>query len=400
MKKAFFLAAAALLAAMLSFARADSIPGDLTVIDHEQMCGQVTEIVQLNDGMLVIGASEYEDNGWMANLRSDGSVRWVLAEEGNGSFRCAKGLGDGGFSALIKRNATHDYLGNQTGSDETLLAFISSEGTITQTQFLSPYTEWMIPYEDGYYLIGNSYDQTAGPHEEEAPQATLTRLDKAGKNLWSLIYSNPAYSDMTFHKGAAAADSLVIIGSGFAEDGSYVGLIHHIGPDGQVLWNMEARSYQQAFIHDVCVTSGGIISGCYAGVSFDEEMGFPESRSGFIFCMTMDGRLLWEHALEKHLSADYIVPMTNGFLVGSRGLDLENCPNLGNGWLLFLDESGNAMKTEGVPYIGGGVLELMGMAKAQENEVLLYGATLEEPGFPDTPFITRLDFLHDYQESE
>jgi hypothetical protein len=169
-----------------------------------------------------------------------------------------------------------------------------------------------------------------------------------------------------------------------------LGLIHCIGLDGQVTWNTEARDHQQAFINDVCVTSGGLIAGSYNGVSFDEGMGFPEDRFGFVFCMTLEGEVLWEHALRDSLSSDYIVPLADGFLIGSRGLDLENRPDLGDGWLLFLDEKGNVGKTETLPDIDGGMLELMGIAAAGDGEVLLFGATLDEPGFLGSPLVTRL----------
>lgn len=398
MKKIYLLVATVFLLAALSPARAATVPGDLKVIDDERMYGLVSEVLPLDDGILVLGASEFEDKGWMAYLWPDGSVKWVLEETGNGAFRCASALGDGGFASLIKRREAHDYLGNQTGTDETLLAFISGDGKITQTQLLAPHTEWMIAHEDGYYLIGNTYEEPAGPDGEEQPKAMLTRLDGAGEMLWSLVYSNPAYSDMTFDRGAAADDSLIITGGAFTEDGSYVATIQRVDPDGQVLWNTEARAEEQAFISDICVTNGGVIAGCYAGISFDEEMGFPEGRAGFIFCMTLDGEVLWEHSLIEYLSADYIVPMADGFLVGSRGLDLENCPYLGDGWLLYLDESGNVREGNDLPDISGGILELMGMTVETSGRPLLYGALLESPGTVALPFVTWLDFFPPSQQ--
>lgn len=391
MKKFLLLAAAALLISALPFAHAAPIPGDLTVIDDEEIYGLVTEALPLKDGMLVVGASEYEDNGWMASLRPDGKARWVLSEEGGGVFRCAGMTGDGGFSALIKRRETHDYSGKQTGVDETLLAFISSDGKITKTQSLAPYTEWMISHEDGFYLIGNAYGEPDSPQGEKPFQAAITHLDSAGETLWSLVYTNPAYTDMTFHKGVMAGDSLIVTGGGLTEDETRVGLIHRIGLDGRVLWDTYAQSLQQTFINDVRVTNGGLITGCYTGISFEEEMGFPEGRSGFVFCLTLDGEVVWEHSLKDSLSADYLLPMAKGFLVGSRGLDPENCPNLGDGWLLLLDDSGNEVKPSVLPDIGGGRLELMGMAEAKDSGVLLYGAALEEPGFLGAPFVTRLN---------
>ncbi|NLV59912.1 MAG: hypothetical protein GXY67_14280 [Clostridiales bacterium] len=396
MKKGFILVLATLLVAVQSFALAGAVPGDPIILQNEDLYGLVTEVVPLQGGMLVVGASEYnDDGGWLACLGPDGRERWVLQEEGNGVFRCAHALEDGGFSVLIKRKATEDDWGNATGSNETLLAFISRDGVLTQSLPLSPDTQWMIPYGDGYYLAGYLYEPPA--NREEAPESTglLTRLGSTGAEQWSYSYSNPDYADMTFHKGVAAADALILTGGGISRDGSYVGLLHCMSLDGQGLWSIETSSNQQSTLGDVCVTPTGTIAGCYTGVSFEEEMGFPEDRSGFVFCITRDGDLLWEYPLKESLSADYVVPMAGGFLIGSRGLDLENCPHLGDGWLLFLDESGNPAKTDEIPSIGGGILELMGIAKAQGSGVYLYGATLEEPGFVDAPFVTFLDYRSD-----
>lgn len=393
MKKIFLPVLAALLAAVLSFAQADAVPGEPFIIDDERIAGLATEVLPLDDGILVLGASEYDDEGWMGRINRDGSVRWALQEKGGGVFRCASALGSGGFAALIKRYADYDFSGNQTGTDETLLAFINAEGNLTRIRLIAPYMEWMIAYEEGYYLIGNTYDEAAVRDTEEMPKATLTRLDQAGETLWSYTYSDPAYSRMTFSRGAAGADRLIISGGALAEDGTDVATILCVDPDGRVLWNTEARAEEQASISDVCVTPGGMIAGCYAGLSFEEEMGFPEHRAGYVFLMDPDGQVQWEYSLDEYLSADYIVPAGDGFLVGSRGLDLENCPYLGDGWLLFLDGSGHAAETRNVPDIGGGKLELMGMVLDMSGSPLLFGALLEWPATVTNPFVTRLDLF-------
>ena len=257
MKRIILPVLAVLPVAVLSFAQADAAPGEPFTIDDQRIAGSATEVLPPDDGMLVLGASEYDDEGWMGRINRDGSVRWVLQEEGGGVFRCASALGSGGFAALIKRYADYDDSGDQTGTDETLLAFISGEGDLTRTRLLAPYMEWMIAHEEGCYLIGNTYDEAAVRDSEEMPKATLTHPDQAGKILWSNTYSDPAYSRMTFSRGAAGADRLIISGGALAEDGTDVVTILCVDQDGRVLWNTEAREEEQAFISDVCVTPGG-----------------------------------------------------------------------------------------------------------------------------------------------
>ncbi|NLA53437.1 MAG: hypothetical protein GX858_03650, partial [Clostridiales bacterium] len=76
---------------------------------------------------------------------------------------------------------------------------------------------------------------------------------------------------------------------------------------------------------------------------------------------------------------------------------LQEDPNLGEGWLLLLDNQGKLKAPLSTPFIGGGLIELYGLAKNGQGEALLMGAMLVEPGYPGQPFITRLDFPAAYQ---
>ncbi len=393
MKKYLILAAAALLLINLPSARAAEAPGDLTVFEDERMAGAVVDALPLADGILVLGSSEYGDDGWMAYINGNGSARWLLEEGGAGVFSCPAALDGGSFFALVSRYAKYDYSGNLKGRDESLLVMVNGDGEITQTLPLPYRTEWLIPYAGGYFAIGTSYERLSTREDgAETALGMLTRLDGAGDTLWSYVYTHPSYSDMTFRKGAMAADSLILIGDGHhASQGSSVGLIHRVDLNGQVMWTSDAVLGSDTAISDVCVSPGGLIAGCYLDIKYDEEDDFPVERSGSVFCLDMDGEPLWEYMLENGLAADYILPLSGGFLCGSRGMDLESCPWLGDGWLLMLDEMGNAQASDGLPDISGGKLELMGMTKDPAGKLLLYGALLDEPGFPGGPFLTRLD---------
>jgi hypothetical protein len=217
-------------------------------------------------------------------------------------------------------------------------------------------------------------------------------LDGTGGMLLALAYSNPTYSGMTFKKGVIAEDSLILIGNAYyMEQKAAVGLIHRADLDGQMLWTSEAALGIDTSISDICVSPEGLIVGCYADVQYDKDDGYPVGRKGSVFCLDTDGGFFWEHMLEDGLMADYVMPLSGGFLVGSRGLDLENYSMLGYSWLKKLDKAGNVTASDSTPGISGGKLELMGMSKNLAGQPLLYGSLLIEPGFPDAPFLTRLE---------
>lgn len=65
--------------------------------------GEGGKALPLEDGMLLLGESEYGDMGWMARVGKDGSVFWVLEEEGGGVFRSARVMPDGNIAAPILR---------------------------------------------------------------------------------------------------------------------------------------------------------------------------------------------------------------------------------------------------------------------------------------------------------
>jgi hypothetical protein len=78
-------------------------------------------------------------------------------------------------------------------------------------------------------------------------------------------------------------------------------------------------------------------------------------------------------------------------LAGSHGSDLENCPMLAFVWLKMLYKAGNVTASDSTPDISEGKPELMGMSNNLSGEPLLFGALLIEPGFPNAPFLTRLE---------
>lgn len=149
------------------------------------------------------------------------------------------------------------------------------------------------------------------------------------------------------------------------------------------------------FIIDVCVNDDGIIAMACGEYAYDEEYGEPLSRMCDVFGRYMDGDVLWNYKRNGAM-VDYIVPVQGGFLCVSQGLDLYNCPYIGDGWVLMLDENGNVKAKDSTPDIGGGRYEIYGMTKGGSGEAFLYGTLLDDPGFPGAPFVGRLVFPEAY----
>lgn len=397
MKKVFLCIVAALCLLPLVCAFASQPLADMLVYENEEYVNGVTlDALELKDGVLLVGASEYMDSGWMAFLEPEGGKRWSYSEERSDLFLCPTPLAGGGFSVLRKRSVEES--GSMGGYQASDLVFLNRKGKIVDEISLMQSTEWLIADADGYYAIGY-YPVTAPSEDNEmgAMRPLLSRLDSKGFSLWSLEYTNPDYSSMTFLKGAMAEDSIIIIGDAYnIKNQAHVGLIHRVDLTGNVIWTNESALGKSSFINDFCVTGDGLIAGIYTDIAYNEEDDIGESLCS-VFLMNMDGEVLWEHALEKGLMLDYILPVAGGFLCGSRGLDMENCPYIGDGWLLLLDRNGMVMAADSTPNIAGGKYELFGITKNADGEALLYGTLLDEPGFPGSPFVARLNFPEAYR---
>ena len=96
--------------------------------------------------------------------------------------------------------------------------------------------------------------------------------------------------------------------------------------------------------------------------------------------------------MEDDRSADYVLSTEWGNLVGSRGLDLENCPMFGEGWLMLLDGDGKPVEA-GLIDIGHGKLELMGLAMDTDGTPVLHGATISWPQAIGTPYLAHLELI-------
>ena len=378
MKKALTLIAMAMIVMLCGAAGAADIPENLLPKDP-RLEGLVTEALPLQDGMLLLGESEYGDMGWMARVGKDGSVVWVLEEEDGGVFRSVRALPDGHIAALILRVPE--------GSREYTAAFasVSSNGKLTRTRKLPEHTRRLLPLGDGFFALGTYYPQKG---ELTGAQVTVARLDLKGERKWSVRLPVDPYAGMNFSSAALNDDGLYIAGEGYLADGSRTGLLLRMDLRGNVRWTREIRLGQDTYAGGLAITPQGLVVLSVTG--WDDEEDGPGTRRGRVLGYSDRGDALWEYPLEGYRVADYLMSTDQGILIGSRGLDLENSPLLGDGWLMMLDRDGYPVEA-GLPDIGGGKLELMGLAMDAQGAPLLLGAAILWPQAVDTAYVARLE---------
>lgn len=372
---------------------------DLLIFDQVGMIGAVTEALMTEDGMLIAGGSEFDDHGWIADLHLNGSVRWVLPEARGGIYKCLAPAPGGGYRALMRWEDRPDDYGDWNGRNESWLSFISMDGAVTHEVQLADNTVWLLTDAAGSFALSNQYGvPLAGTGEYSATYPTVTRLDSDGEMVWSYPFSSPAYSDLTYAKAVWGGDSLIIMGQAFlAETGDMVGVIERMNLDGEVIEHNDITMGSDTVMSDICLTAEGTIAAICSTMTYDEAEGYPTDRSCSVFTLDAEGNIAWDYEPQHPLMLDWIMPVKGGLLLASRGLNLHEDPNLGEGWLLLLDAQGRLKASQSTPFIGGGLIELYGLAKNGQGEALLMGAMLDEPGYPGQPFITRLDFPEAYQ---
>ena len=381
MKKVLTMVILALIVMQCAAAGAGEIPENLLPKDS-RLAGLVTEALPLQDGMLLLGESEYGDMGWIARVGKDGSVFWVLEEEDGGVFRSARALPDGSIAALIVRKP--DFR-EGTGEYAAMFASVTSKGKLTRTRKLSEHTRRLLPLGDGFFALGTYYPQKG---ELTGAQVTVARLNLKGERKWSVRLPKAPYAGMNFSSAALDADALYIAGEAYLADGSRTGLLIRMDLRGNVRWTREIRLGQDTYAGGLALAPQGLVVLSVTGWTYEEDG--PGTRSGAVLGYSDRGDALWEHPLEGYRGADYVMNTDQGILIGSRGLDLENSPLLGDGWLMMLDRNGYPVEA-GLPDISGGKLELMGLAMDAQSAPLLLGAAIFWPQAVDTAYVARLE---------
>jgi len=264
---------------------------------------------------------------------------------------------------------------------------------------ISPLSRDIVAAWDGICVLGNRADGGGKGGSEKAGAPFLTLMSLRGQPLWTNTLDHSIYADVRLHKAVYAEDSLIIAADATPDNQkSDVGLLFRMYSDGAELWAkiLHPELGGSCSFVDLCVSDDGVIGVICCETVFDEEFGEPIDRICDVVGLSLEGEILWQYRLSGGREADWILPVESGFLCVSRGLDLYNCPFLGDGWVLLLDGNGKEIAAAGTPNIGGGRFEICGASKTMDGKVLLYGSVLESPGAPDKPFCAALDFPEAY----
>ena len=336
------------------------------------------------DGVLLTGIPADKEIPWAALFDSKGAQQWLFTEAAGSvsQYLCPACLEDGSYTVLRE-----SYSGD--GSYEYTRLSLDANGKLLGETPLWPNTLWMIPHGEETYTLGYYSD-----NGDQYPQITLQ--NSLGIDSFSYYYTVDGCTSAAFEKGCLTQDALILSGRGVdTQFDQSAGLLYMIDLEGNVLWGATTTAESPnefIYANDVCVTGDGQIIWICTTVTGDEDDDYPIGRSSTVYCLDMDGEILWTYETPADDMLEYVAPVSGGFLLGSRGLDLEYSPDLGQGWLLLLTADGQESPETALPQMGGGSMELLGITANTEDSVLCYGLLLEDVGYPDKPFSITLAF--------
>jgi len=386
MKLTGILAALLVLAVWVSATASDTF-SQVWVYEEQGLTGSVLEVLDTEDGYLLVGGPEYRGGGWLGYTAGDGSLLWISGEDDTRTFLCAAALPGGGFGVLAR------YDDPNPGADRLLSAlyFFDALGNVFLEVILPQNTSWLAYDDMGLFAIGSAPDPAVQQGSAVALQSIL-RLDYEGNIRWEKRYDEDGYEGLMFQKGQAAGDGLLVTASAVnSRTQARVGLLFRIDQGGEVLWRREFAVDGEAYLTDACLAPDGLIAGTYAAMRYEDD-GFPLDRAGTVFGMNLDGELIWEYTLQDEMTADWILPVKNGLLLGSQGLNMLADPYQGQGWVMLLSPDGHPPAEGQTPGLAGSLYELTGISLQADGTVLLGGNHMDEPGFPRAPFVARLKF--------
>ncbi len=380
-KRVLLLVLIAFCALVSSAALASDTPENLITCDIPET-GFLPGAAMTGDGVLLTGVPLDRETPWVALIDESGAQRWVFSEAGKNAARylCPESLEDGTYTVL--RQTPRD-----DGGYECARLSLDQNGKLLSETALWSNTNWMVPYGEGTFSIGAFiYEDVIYP--------MVSLQYGAEEDNFDYYYTVEGCTSAEFNKGILTGDSLIISGQGIDDKfDRNAGLLYRIDLKGNVVWAKASTAdtpRELVFANDVCVTADGQIIWIFTTVTGDEDDDYPIGRTSTVYCFDMDGEVLWRYETKPNDMLDFVAEAPGGFLFGSEGLELENCPYLGQGFLLFLNNDGQERPDLELPQLSGGSMELLGVTAGTENAVLCYGLLLEDPGFPDKPFLLEI----------
>jgi len=347
--------------------------------------GIALNVLQTPEGTLLTGVSDYGSDGWMALLDQGGNEVWsVLGEEYKQLYQYPVALPGGKFAVL--RYTFGDEL---SGGPYKSLRILRRDGTVILDVPVSVFDGGMALAGDTLFIVGNAEIGRGESAEPQAGPPVLSWLDMGGEEVRSQTIDH-GYAALRPAQVMYAENSLLVGASAnTADTETAIGVLMRIDLNGNVIWSAEftPKNGSGRYLHDICVSEDGVIAIACAEYGNDPYDG----RWCDVYGLSMDGKVLWNYKTGD-ARVDYILSVKGGFLCVSQGLNYDNCPFLGNGWVLLLDSSGNIKAPDSVPDIGDRNVEVYGVAGGVNGEALLCGTVLMDSGSPDNPFYATLDF--------
>ena len=354
--------------------------------------GAVLGVAQTPEGGLYAGTRNYAGNGWLTYTDRDGKVIWTSEKGDEKEYLYPTALPDGGF-AVLRLPA----IGGEDPRFCQDLVMVGTDGVIKQTWVYRAGIMDITALEDSLIVSGHFAENAERGSAGEAGTPFCALINFNGETLREIRLTDKN-RDLRLVKAVYNSDYL-IAGLNADRNGTDAGTAALMRCDweGAAVW--EKRYAPQfgtgAYLNDLCVDDRGTIAVLFTEREVDEDTGEPLRSRCYAAGLNMDGEELWMVSL--HGEANHILPVKGGFLCVSRGLDMDNCPYLGDGWVLLLDRDGNVKAPENTPDIGGGLVEIYGAAPGGDGKILLFGSALAQQGAPGTPFYAVLDFPEAYR---
>ena len=347
--------------------------------------------------MLPDGGALLQDTLWgnpyALRMNAEGGVLWQVfledcfeGEASSGLLRDAVRMPDGCFAFLFQ------YYGvEEAEQPDCIIAYVTETGQPDRIQPLPAVAKSLVSGDAGLYTVG---EESILGDEGHSAAIRVTRLTWDGATEWEKQFKLDGFNTVDVTKALWADDGLILSATGeITSTDERIPLLYKLdNPDGlRTIWRGEsAGSGAHTFISDVATMPDGGVVALLNQFIYSGEWDLVE-RKGSVYCWDGTGRLLWTETADRDGTLDSVIQVPMGYLCASRGMDQENCPNLGEGWMLLLGPDGENLLNRGIVDLSPEGVEVWGLTTDAQGQAILYGCELLEPGFPGPPFIAKID---------
>ena len=329
-------------------------------------------------------------NPYALRMNAQGDVLWqvfledfVEDEVASGLLQDVVRMPDGRFALLFQ------YHGEEAAEvPDCAIVFVTEAGLPDLMLPISAVAKSLAGDESGLYAIG---EESILEEEGYFAAIHLTRLALDGMVEWERQIKLDGFNTVEVIKAIWADDGLILAAMGeVTKNDGCVPLLYRLDDFERLRLVWRGNSTANAFISDLVATPEGGVVALLNEFIYDAEWSLRE-RKGSVYCWDGSDRLLWTVAAEREGTIDSVIRIPEGYLCASRGMDQENCPNLGEGWMLLLSPTGENLFGHSIEDLSPEGVEVWGLTTDAMGQAILYGCTLLEPGSPGAPFVARVD---------